>query len=166
MDEIYTRRSIRSYSDKPISRETLDALVKAGMNAPSAGNARSARFITVEDRAVLDAIPELHKYATMLHQAPAAIVVCGDVSTEYHQAYWVQDCAAATQNILLEATSRGIGSCWLGIHPREEREKGLSELLGLPSDVRPLSVVALGYPAEDKEPNDFFEAEWVHRDRW
>ena len=166
MDEIYNRRSIRAYTGKPIDRETLDALVKAGMNAPSAKNIRPVRYVIIQERAVLDAIPKIHRYAKMLNEAPAAIAVCADMSQGSFSDYWVQDCAAATQNILLEATSRGLGSCWLGIHPREEREKGLSELLGLPPEVRPLSVVALGFSGEDKEPNDFFEAEWVHRDRW
>lgn len=166
MDEIYRRRSIRRYSDRPIDRETLDTLVKAGMNAPSARNIRPVRYVTIEDRAILDAIPEFHRYARMLHQATAAIAVCADLSEATHSDYWEQDCAAATQNILLEATSMGIGSCWLGIHPREERVAGLSKLLGLPEHVRPLCVVALGYPAESPRPNDFFDESWIHRNTW
>ncbi len=166
MEEIYRRRSIRSYTDKPVDTETLDALVKAGMNAPSAKNIRPVRYVIIQERPVLDAIPTFHRYAKMLHEAPAAIAVCADMSERSFSDYWVQDCAAATQNILLEATARGLGSCWRGTHPRGVRGKGLSALLGLPAEIRPLSVVALGDPAEEKEPNDFFEERWIHRDRW
>ncbi len=166
MKEIFERRSIRNYTDAPVSDENIEKLLKAAMAAPTAGNQQEWEFIVIKDRHILDSIPKVHPYAAMLKKAPLAIAICADRDRENHVGYWVQDCAAATQNILLEAQHLGLGACWLGIHPREKRVKGLKDILSLPDNVMPLSLVAVGHPAEKKKPADRFDKSKIHINKW
>ncbi|MGM0368326.1 MAG: nitroreductase family protein [Actinomycetota bacterium] len=166
MKEIFERRSIRKYTDDPVSDENIEKLLKAAMAAPTAGNQQEWEFIVIKDRHTLNSIPKVHPYATMLKKAPLAIAICADRDRESHVGYWVQDCAAATQNILLEAQHLGLGACWLGIYPREKRVKGLKEILSLPDNVMPLSLVAVGNPADKKKPADRFDKSKIHINKW
>jgi len=166
MKAIYSRRSIRKYASEPVPADVLRDFVKAGMNAPSAGDEQPWHFVLVTERSLLDAVPSFHPHAKMLHEAPAAIVVCGDPALEKHKGYWVQDCSAATQNILLEIADRGYGGVWLGVYPRTDRVEGMRALLGVPESVVPFSIVAVGRPAEEKEPKNVFRPERLHENRW
>jgi nitroreductase len=166
MSVIFRRRSIRRYADRPVPGELVEKVLKAGMAAPSAGNGQPWQFVVLDDRAVLNRVTEILTYSQMLKEAGAAIVVCGDLTQEKAPGFWVQDCAAATQNMLLMATDLGLGSVWLGVYPAEERVNALKQLLQLPEPVIPLSIVSLGYPAEAKEPIDRFDQWRVHRNRW
>jgi nitroreductase len=166
MKAIFTRRSIRKYLDQNISEEMIYQLIKAAMAAPSAGNEQPWHFIVIKDRSTLEQIPKFHPYAKMLMQAACAIVVCGDSSLEKYSGYWVQDCSAATQNILLAAEELGIGSVWLGVMPDQDRVIPLKQLLNLPETVTPLSLVSLGYPAESKPPVDRFDVTRIHINKW
>ena len=166
MDAIYKRRSIRKYTSKRVPDEKLLEFVKAGMNAPSAGNQQPWRFVIVTERSILDKIPGIHPYAEMLKQAPAAIIVCGDLDLESHKGYWVQDCSACTENILLEIADQGFGGVWLGVYPREERVEGLRKLLNIPENVVPLALIAVGYPAEQKPPKNEFDKSRIRYNSW
>ncbi|HEY6838453.1 MAG TPA: nitroreductase family protein [Geobacteraceae bacterium] len=166
LEAILTRRSVRRYTDEPIAAELLDELLNAAMHAPSAGNEEPWHFVVVTDRETLDAIPRFHPYAVMLRQAPAAVVVCGDPTLEKYNGYWVLDCAAATENLLLAAHARGLGGVWVGVHPQPEREAGVRELLGIPAHVIPFAIVALGHPAERPPKAERFDSRRVHRNRW
>jgi len=166
MKAILSRRSIRSYTDKPVSDAVVRELLEAAMSAPSAGNEQPWHFIVITDRAILDEIPKIHPYAGMLAQAPVAIMVCGDQRLEKYAGYWVQDCAAATENLLLAAHAKGLGAVWLGVYPTEDRVKGLRKLMGVPDDVVPFSIISVGYPAEEKPPADRYDDARVHHDRW
>lgn len=168
MEAILKRRSIRKYTEQMIPEDIITDLLEAGMCAPSAGNERPWHFVVITKRNLLDAITEFHQYAQMLKQAPAAIIVCADLSCDKYAGmkYWIQDCAAATENILLAAQDKGLGSCWLGIYPREDRMTGLTRLLELPEHVIPISAIAIGYPAEMKSPVSRFDATRVHRNHW
>ncbi|MBN2323943.1 MAG: nitroreductase family protein [Spirochaetes bacterium] len=166
MDAIYKRRSIRRFKSGPVDEKTLVSFVKAGMNAPSAGNQRLWRFVIITERSILDEIPSVHPYSSMLKEAPAAILVCGDMDLEEREGYWVQDCAAATQNILLEIADRGYGGCWLGVYPREDRVEGLRRLLNIPGHIIPLSLIAVGIPAEKKPPKNEFDKSRITFNRW
>ena len=117
IEAILTRRSVRDFKTDPVSKEDLMDLLKAGMQAPSARNKQPWHFIVIDDPDVLHAIPEFHPYSKMLLQAPLAILVCSDRSLESKRASWLQDCSAATQNILLAAHAKGLGAVWLGIFP-------------------------------------------------
>lgn len=165
---ILKRRSIRKYTDRKISEELMTELLEAGMCAPSAGNERPWHFIVVTERDLLNGITEFHEYAQMLRQAPAAIIVCADLTCNKYPAanYWIQDCSAATENILLTAQDKGLGACWLGVYPIEKRIQGLTRLLGLPEHVIPISGIAIGYPAETKEAGYRYDSSRVHRNRW
>ncbi|GAA0721288.1 nitroreductase family protein [Clostridium malenominatum] len=166
MNAIFKRRSIRKYTGEKVSEELLKKLLEAAMAAPSAGNQQVWEFIVVRDRKVLEDITKVHPYAQMLKEAGAAIVVCADISREKYKNYWVQDCAAATENILIEAEYLGLGAVWLGVHPVEERVRGIKDLFKLPKDVYPLSIISIGHPAEKKEPANRFDENKIHYDRW
>jgi nitroreductase len=165
-EAIANRRSIRKYLPEPVPEAAVETLIRAAMAAPSAGNQQAWHFIVITDRSILDAIPDLHPHSKMLREAPMGIAVCADLALETKQGYWIQDCAAAVQNMLLAAHGLGLGACWLGIHPRPEREAGLQKMLSLPQTVSPLAVVAVGYAAEQKQTVDRFNPERIHRDRW
>lgn len=164
MEAILTRRSIRRFRAESISEETITELLRAAMSAPSATNKQPWHFIIISERNQLDLVPKFHPYSSMLEQARAAIAVCGDVVEQPN--YWVQDCSAATQNILLAAHAKGLGAVWLGIYPRETRIKGLQQMLNLPDHIIPLSLVALGYPNEKKSPSDRYDQSKVHINYW
>lgn len=166
MDLLLGRRSIRKYGSGAISGEIERRLLEAAMAAPSARNARPWHFVVIRDREILDRIPDFHPYAKMCLQAPMAILVCADTALQAEEGYWVQDCAAATENLLLAAHEAGLGAVWLGIHPNGDRIEGVTRLVNLPEGIRPLSLVALGHPAETRDAVDRFDASRIHADRW
>ncbi|MBN1878385.1 MAG: nitroreductase family protein [Anaerolineae bacterium] len=164
LEMLFTRRSIRRYTDDPVSEDMIKTILDAGMNAPSANNRQPWHFVVVTEREKLDSIMQVHPYSQMLSQAPVAIVVCGDTTISSH--YWTQDCSAATENILLAARALGLGTVWLGVHPQEDRSAGVSRLFNLPDTIQPLCIIALGYPAEEKGHVDRYKEERVHKNVW
>ncbi|MGA2478240.1 MAG: nitroreductase family protein [Spirochaetia bacterium] len=166
MNAIYQRKSIRKFTEEAIPREKLLEFVKAGMNAPSAGNSQPWHFIVMTDRAVLLKVLEFHPYSHPLKEAAAAVCVCAEAALEKHKGFWVQDCAAATENMLLEIAGQGYGGVWLGVYPVEERVKGLRSLLGVPEDIVPFSLVAVGRPAEAMDRKTIYVPEKVRSERW
>ena len=166
MEAILKRRSIRQFTNQPIAQDDLNTLLRAAMMAPTARNCQEWEFVVVRNKETFKKMMHVHPYAKMLEQADCAIIVCGNTQREHAPGYWMADCGAATQNILLAATSLGIGSVWLGVYPNEERMKGLAALLGLPDYVKPLNIIALGYPAEKKEEVDRFDPAKIHTEEW
>jgi len=166
VEAILTRRSIRRYTPQRVSEETVKQLLQAAMSAPSAGNEQPWQFIVITDRRLLDEIPRFHPFAAMLKEASVAILVCGDLRLETHKGYWVQDCSAATQNLLLAAHAKGLGAVWVGVYPREDRVVNLRKLLALPESVVPFCLVPLGYPAERIPSSDRYEPSRVHFNTW
>ena len=166
MDAIYKRRSIRRYLGKTVPEELIKKILKAGMNAPSAGNEQPWHFVWVDDREILDQIPKFHPHSKMLYEAPAAIVVCADISDVKYPEYWAQDCSAATQNILLAIADLDLGGVWLGVYPREDRVKKLQALFLMPENIIPFSIIALGYPAEQKPLKDIYDPYRIKHNSW
>jgi len=166
MDAILNRKSIRKYKDIKISDEIVEDLLKAGMAAPSAGNEQPWEFIVLRNKEVMKKITEVHPYSKMLLNADVAIVVCGDEAKEKYRGFWVQDCSAATENILLTAEDKGLGAVWLGVYPAADRVDAIKEVLNLPASVIPLSIIPVGYPDEERKPADRFNKERIHYDRW
>jgi len=168
IEAILSRRSIRKYKKETLSKELIDELLSAAMNAPSACNEQPWHFVVIQDRKVLDEVPKYHPYSIpAIREAPAAIVVCADLHLAAEDgAWWVQDCSAATENILIAAQAKGLGAVWLGIYPKEDRVEGLKALLALPQDVIPLSIISLGYPAEKRPHENRFQSSRVHYNRW
>ena len=163
---ILTRRSIRQFTSKTIDEELQKKLLQAAMQAPSARNTQAWQFVVIDDRQTLREISNFHPYADMLKQAPLAIAICGDFQLEESVDYLALNCAAATENILLAVHAFGLGAVWLAIHPRKQRIKDLRNLLDLPDDIIPISLVAVGYPKEQKGLANRFNPEKVHYNRW
>jgi nitroreductase len=166
IEAILSRRSIRRYTPQPVPEAAIRQLLEAAMSAPSAGNEQPWHFVIITDRRILDEIPRFHPYAEMLREAPVAILVCGDLRLEKYRDHWVQDCSAATQNLLLAAHAQGLGATWVGIYPTEDRVMRIRKLLALPSHVIPLCLVPLGQPAEQFPQTERFAASRVHQNRW
>jgi len=167
MDErlniIFGRRSIRKYTGQPLGESDIKSLLDAGMAAPSASNRKPWHFVVVTDRRILTSLAERHPYGRMLADAAAGIAVCGDPALSD---WWVQDCSAATENILVAVAGLGLGGVWLGCHGSPEREQAIRDVLGIPLRIGVLSLLSIGYPAEQKESRTQYDAGRVHSDRW
>jgi len=166
IENILTRRSIRRFQDKKVSEKDVETIIKAGMNAPSAGNERPWHFIFIRERKTLDRIADVHPYAQMLREAQLAIVTCYDIKLVTHEGYADQDCALASLNMMLCAHALGLGSVYVGVHPRKEREDSLREVLGIPDNVTPFNIIPIGYPAETKPEEDKSIPSRVHDEKW
>ena len=163
IDNIMTRTSIRNFTTGAISADTLEVLVKAGMAAPTAVNTQPWSFIVITDRATMDSLAAVHPYSR-LDGAAAAIVVCGDMEKalkDEAREYWVQDCSAASENILLAAHAYGLGAVWCGVYPDGKRVAEVSSVLGLPSTLIPLNIITMGHPADYPDPKDKWKPENV-----
>jgi len=163
-DNIFARRSVRKYEDRAVEESKIKILLEAGMAAPSGRNLKPWHFVAITDRKTLDLLAEAHPYGKMLFEATAAILVCGDI--EISPDYWIQDCSAATENILVAAAGSGLGTVWLGCHPREDRVAAIKGILDIPDEIGILSLIAVGYPGEKKEARTQYEEERVHREKW
>ncbi len=166
---IMTRRSIRKFLDKPVGDEILEKILRAGMSGPSCANTRAWSFIAVRDKAQLIKMADANGApAVPLKGAAAGILVCGDMRLAFKPApdYWIIDGAIAAQNIVLAAHALGLGSVWLGTYPQMERVRAQSELFGLPEYIVPHSIIALGYPDEEKRTAPEFEPEKLHFEKW
>lgn len=167
LNTIYARRSIRKYLEKPVEKEKIEILLKAAMAAPSAMNIRPWEFVVVTDAEKMAEIRGAMMFGKF--NAPMAIVVCGNTSFFKHpmaSKFWVQDCSAATENILLAAVDLALGTVWLGVHPIHNFSKRISNILHLPEHVKPLNVIYVGYPAEEKPPRTQYDAARVHWEKY
>jgi nitroreductase len=165
---IHSRKSVRQFTDEQVSREQLEILVRAGMAGPTAMNRQPWAFIAIDNRDVLDALSDELNGNAILKRATAAIVVCGDLSKAIPSVpdYWVQDCSAAAQNILLAVEGIGLGAVWIGIFPRDERMNAVKKVAKLPDHLIPLNVIAIGYPTGVEEPKDKWKTENMFWNSW
>jgi len=163
LDYIFRRRSIRKYQETSVESDKLDMLLQAGMAAPSAMNAKPWEFIVVTDPAKLESLRKVTPYSN--YCVPSAIVVCGNLGfTEnpIRRLFWVQDCSAATENILLAACALDLATVWIGLHPIQPYKSAVKKVLRLPSQVIPLSLIYVGYPAVEKESRSQYDPSRVH----
>ena len=163
---IFTRRSIRKFASRPIENTVRHTLLRAAFAAPSAENARNIHILVITDRDRLDALPTLHPSAGPAKDAPMAFLICCDTSADPQTLYWPQDCAAATQNVMLAARAMGLGSLWCGIHPLDVREQAFISAFSLPGMVRPVSLVILGYPMQSFFDEDRYDPRLVCENVW
>jgi nitroreductase len=166
-DGLLTRRSIRRYTGGIIADDIIESIVKAGMYAPSAKNTRPWHFIIIDDRMLLKRIMSFHPYSSMLAHASHAILVCGDELLHNGPGYYLLDCSAATENMLLAAHGLGYGAVWIGIEPKSDRKNSIREIFGLPDHIHPVSLVSVGIPAGETENHPArFEPDKIRRNRW
>jgi nitroreductase len=165
---ILGRRSIRVYEPGDVSDADLQQVLQAAMAAPSAVARDPWRFVIVRDRQCREQLAAELPNGQMLPHAALGIVVCGDLEHAHDRqlSYLLQDCSAAIENLLLAAHALGYGACWLGVHPRENRVRHVSQVLGLPPSVLPVAIIALGRPGEQKEARTRFNPAFVHQERW
>jgi nitroreductase len=160
---IFSRRSIRVYGGEPLSQADIQSLLEAGMAAPSASDRKPWHFVAVTDKATLQALADAHPFGKMLAGAALGIAVCGNPAISD---WWVQDCTAATENILIAVAALGLGGVWLGCHGRAEREQAVRRVLGIPQCIGVLSLLSIGHPGEEKPARTQYDPARVHADRW
>lgn len=166
MNMIFKRRSIRKYVDGVISNNQVESLLKAAMAAPSTMNLQPWEFIVVRSKDTMNKIMKFHPYSKMLKEAQVAIIVCGNLNVQKIEGYLVQDCSAAIENILLQTEEIGLGGVWLGVYPNEERIKNVAKLFDLPSYIKPMAILSIGYPGEIKPESNRYDEKKVHKEIW
>lgn len=179
LDALMTRTSVRSFTGDPVSREQLETILKAGMAAPTAINLQPWRFVVLTERERIDALFGEGRMAKVFTAAGAVIVVCGETTSmrkpfgepdapevEQPNMFWYEDCSAATENILLAVHALGLGAVWTAGYPAEERIEPIAAALGLPANVKPLSIIPVGVPTEIPAPKDKWKPENIHWEQW
>jgi len=165
-EALLARRSIRKYTPEPVKTGDIEKLLEAAMAAPTGGNRKPWHFITVKDRHTLDRLAENHPYGKMLYEAPLCIAVCGDPAiSPLPRQFIVEDCSAATMNILHGAVALKLGAVWIGLL-LEEQKSMVRDLLGIPENIVPQNLIAVGYPAEEKEPRTQYDETRIHNEKW
>lgn len=169
IDDIMTRSSVRSYSDREVAEGQIDTLLRAAMAAPTAGNKQPWRFVVINDKSILNVISENFHTMTMAKDASVAVIMCGDVTATFDgdaRDYWIQDVSAASENLLLAAHAMGLGAVWCGIYPQMSRVDQFSEMLHLPENIIPMACICIGYPSGETTPKDKWQPEYIHYNTW
>ena len=166
LDNIFARKSVRSYTDEPVSPEQVETILKAAMAAPSGMNLQPWRFVVVTDQKVKDKLAI--GFNKMIAKAPVVIIVCGKTTTKLGGANknWTADCAAATENLLLAVEALGLGAVWTACYPYEDRMNPTIEAVGLPENVSPYCIVPIGHPGGNEKPKDKWNPENIHYEKW
>lgn len=172
---LLTRRSIRQYdSEKKVSRQDIEDIIKAASYAPSAHNKQPWEFLVIEDRQVMEGFRAVQPWTSFAKNASCVIVVCGNVNEAFHREkandewnFADVDCALAAQNLLLACHAKGLGACFCGAAPMPLIVEGVRQYLNLPDYIRPLAIVPIGYPAENpKQPDNRYNEHKVHWEKW
>lgn len=166
-NNIFTRRSVRKYKNKPIEKEKVEMLLRAAMQAPTAKNRQEWEFIVVDDKSILNKLAEIDKPGTNpIAEARLAIILLANIKfcSDGAMIYWQQDLAAATQNIMLEAVNQGLGSVWIGMSPKNIRESGVKRIFNIDEDTKVASLISIGYPENENANNyiDRFNPSRIH----
>ena len=162
-EALFKRRSIRKFTDEPVSDEDIQTLLHAAMSGPSACNKKPWEFYVVTDGECLSELKKASRFTKI--DSKLAIIVCGNLSKALplqFASFWIQDCSAATENLLLSVTDLGLGAVWCGIHPMKSSEKKVAEILSLPKNHIPLNIIYIGHPNETHEPRDQYDEKKVH----
>ena len=169
LETIFSRKSVRQYSKETVSNEAIETLIKAGMSAPSACDKRPWAFVAITDKNILTALSSAFVNGKMLPNASCAIVVCGDLLKTLEgikSEYWIQDCTAAVENILIAVESLKLGAVWIGTYPVSERVEHTKKILNLPKNIIPLAILSIGYPKAKEKPKDKFDPSLIHWNSW
>jgi len=166
LETIYNRRSIHKYTSEKIPEEKIEQILKAAMYAPSARNIQPWHFIVVDKRESIDQISKLSPHAEMMTEAMLAIIICGDSNLDPNMDNLIMECSAATQNALLAIQALGLGGIWVSSYPIKEAIDGIRKYYEIPENIVPVSIIALGYPAEQATTEDRYNKARVHRNNW
>jgi nitroreductase len=167
IENIMKRRSVRKFNKNQLVPESVvEQILRAAMNAPSANNKQPWDFLVIDDRTILDQIPNIMPNAAMCNEAPLAIVICLEQSRDKSPDYWQQDLAAATENILLAVHALGLGAVWVGAYPNQQKMAGLRKTFNLPEEVTPFSLIPIGATSVNQDDAKRFKSERVHRNKW
>ena len=166
LDNIFARKSVRSYTDEPVSPEQVETILKAAMAAPSGMNMQPWRFVVVTDQKVKDKLAV--GFNKMIAKAPVVIIVCGKTTNKLGapNKNWTADCAASTENLLLAVEALGLGAVWTACYPYEDRMNPTVEALGLPENISPYCIVPIGHPAGNDKPKDKWNPDNIHYEKW
>ena len=166
LDNIFARKSVRSYTDEPVSPEQVETILKAAMAAPSGMNMQPWRFVVVTDQKVKDKLAV--GFNKMIAKAPVVIIVCGKTTNKLGapNKNWNADCAASTENLLLAVEALGLGAVWTACYPYEDRMNPTVEALGLPENISPYCIVPIGHPTGNDKPKDKWNPENIHYEKW
>lgn len=167
LKEIFNRRSIRKYENRPVEKEKIDKILRAGMQAPSAINQQAWEFIVVENKETLKKLAEMSPYSKLVEGSAVTFVLLGNSDNMKASSAWEQDLSAVAQNMLLESTHLNLGSVWIGVSVDDSRVSYIKELFVLPDNIKPFALIALGYP--DNQKNEFvdrYNQEKVHYENW
>lgn len=164
IESIKTRRSVRKWTNQPVSEDDVLDIIAAGMNAPSAGNEQAWQIIVLTDDKIKAEYASFNQNAAYVKNSPVAILVCGDLTAQKYNGFYVHDCCAATENMLLAIHSKGMGGVWCNVFP--DAITGIKKLMNLPDNIVPFSIVPFGYP--DRTPNfeDRFDKTKLHLNSW
>ena len=166
INAIYNRRSIRKYKQQPVEKEKIQELLRMAMYAPTGRNTQLWEFVVVDDRQLMAKFQAAHPYSSMLSQAPMMLLVCANLERNSIPNYYMGDCGAAAQTILLGAYDMGLGTCWMGIAPSQERIDAVKEIFNMPENIVPFCAIAVGYPDEEKEMPERFDESKIHYNKW
>lgn len=166
MESIFNRTSVRKYKKQTLKKSEIDLILKAAFSAPSAANRQPWQFIVIENKDTLKDLSTMTPYASFLKDAAMGIVVCADKNLNDNLDYCQQDLAAATENMLIEAKSLGIGSCWLGVYPNEDRYLAINQYFKLPKGIVPMWMISFGYPGQEEVVKDKLDGEKIHYEKY
>ncbi len=169
LETIFSRKSVRSYTNQPVTKEQLNTLVKAAMAAPTAVDKRPWEFIVITEKNILAQLALVLPYAQMANNAAAGIIVLGNIEKQWggkDSQFWIMDCSAATENILLAAESMGLGAVWTAIYPDRERIEAVRKIFGFPEILVPLNFIPIGIPTGEEKPKNKYNPEQIHWNKW
>ncbi|MCL7415776.1 MAG: nitroreductase family protein [ANME-2 cluster archaeon] len=169
MDAIYQRRSVRKFTSDPVDRQIIEKLIKDAQMAPSAGNLQARDFIVVTNTAVKKKLMEAALNQKFLVQAPVVIVFCANtprscrIYSARGELYSIQDASISAMVMMLAAHDMGLATCWVGAYS----DVDVAEILMIPPNIRPVCMLALGYPADiPKTPERIDSSKLIHWESW
>lgn len=166
MQDILNRTSVRKFQTKKIEPEVLKQILQAGFSAPSAKNTQPWEFLIVQNSQTLEKMSSFTPYAMPIKKAPLGMLICANTNCNPFIDYCEQDCAAATENMLIAAKKLGVGSCWIGVYPNTERVEPIRQYFSLPKNIVPLWMIAFGYPAETPKVKNKWNENKIHYEKF
>lgn len=166
LEAINTRRSIRKYTNEAVPSSMIRPLLDAAMRAPSALDQRPWHFVLIDDRSVLSGLADSMEHCDMLKESTLGLLICGDESLAQLKEFWVQDCSACAENVLLAAHAQGLGAVWIGLYPIDGRMEAVRSSLGIPDAITPFALISMGLPAETLPGEDRYDQTRLHTNHW